>query len=271
VNNREVATMMIGKAGAARTSICTSDADSITVRGHDLTGDLMGHRTFTEYFFLSVTGRLPTDDQRDFLDILLISIAEHGLTPNAQAARMTLAAAPDALQGALAAGILGCGSVILGAAESAGKLLVEGKARLESGVSEKDVARDIVEAANREGRRLPGFGHPVHKPVDPRTQRILSLARARGVAGPHCALAEALDAAVTEARGKPLTMNVSMAIAAVLLDLDFPAGLIKGIPLLARTAGLLGHLAEEQQYPIGFLLAGKAAEAIDYVEQEDGA
>jgi len=262
--------MMIGKAGAARTSICTSDADTITVRGHDLTADLMGHRTFTEYFFLSVTGRLPTDDQRDFLDVLLISIAEHGLTPNAQASRMTLAAAPEALQAALAAGILGCGSVILGAAEAAGQLLVQAKARLDDGASAALVAREIAEAATREGRRLPGFGHPVHKPSDPRTQRILSLARARGVAGAHCALAEALDAAVTEARGKPLTMNVSMAIAAVLLDLDFPAGMIKGIPLLARTAGLLGHLAEEQQHPIGFLLAGKAAEAIAYVDEEDG-
>ncbi len=262
--------MMIGKAGAARTSICTSDADTITVRGHDLTGDLLGSRTFTEYFFLSVTGHLPTEDQRDFLDILLISIAEHGLTPNAQASRMTLAAAPDALQAALAAGILGCGTVILGAAELAGQLLAEGKTRIEGGASAQEVARNIASAATRDGRRLPGFGHPIHKPTDPRTHRILSLAQERGVADTHCALAEALDTAVTEARGKPLTMNVSMAIAAVLLDLDFPAGMIKGIPLLARTAGLLGHLAEEQQYPIGFLLAGKAAEAIDYVDQEDG-
>lgn len=261
--------MMIGKAGAARTSICTSDADSITVRGHDLTSELMGHRSFTEYFFLSVTGKLPTGTQRDFLDILLISIAEHGLTPNAQAARMTLAAAPDALQGALAAGILGCGSVILGAAEEAGRLLVEAKVRVDAGESAEDVARDIAATAQRTGRRLPGFGHPVHKPVDPRTERILSLAAERGVTGPHCALAQALGVAVPEARGKPLTMNVSMAIAAVLLDLDFPAAMIKGIPLLARTAGLLGHLAEEQQYPIGFLLAGKAAESIAYVGEED--
>ncbi len=259
--------MMIGKQTAARTSICTSDAASITVRGHSLTEDLMGPRTFTEFFFLSVTGKLPTDDQRYFLDVLLISIAEHGLTPNAQAARMTLAAGPDALQGALAAGILGCGTVILGAAEDAGKLLVDAKAQVDAGRTASEVAREIAESAQSSGRRLPGFGHPVHRPEDPRTQRILTLARERGVAAAHCALADALGVAVPEARGKPLTMNVSMAIAAVLLDLDFPASMIKGIPLLARTAGLLGHLAEEQNHPIGFLLAGKAAEAIDYVPE----
>jgi len=182
---------------------------------------------------------------------------------------MTLAAAPDALQGALAAGILGCGSVILGAAEEAGRLLVAGKARIDAGEEVEAIARDIAEEAQRTERRLPGFGHPVHKPVDPRTERILSLAAERGASGPHCALAAALGAAVPEARGKPLTMNVSMAIAAVLLDLDFPAAMIKGIPLLARTAGLLGHLAEEQTYPIGFLLAGKAADSIEYVGEDD--
>lgn len=261
--------MMIGKATPARTSICESDATSITVRGHNLTEDLMGSKSFTEFFFLSVTGKLPTDDQRYFLDVLLISIAEHGLTPNAQAARMTLAAGPDALQGALAAGILGCGTVILGAAEDAGKLLMEAKTRLDGGEAAEAVARDIAESAKADGRRLPGFGHPLHRPEDPRTVRILSLAQDRGVAGAYCALADALSIAVAEARGKPLTMNVSMAIAALLLDLDFPASMIKGIPLLARTAGLLGHLAEEQRHPIGFLLAGKAAEAIDYVP-EDG-
>ncbi|MCC1482293.1 citryl-CoA lyase [Roseibaca sp. Y0-43] len=259
--------MMIGKATAARSSICDADASSIRVHGHSLTEDLMGVKTFTDFFFLSVTGQMPTNQQRYFLDVLLISIAEHGLTPNAQAARMTLAAGPDALQGALAAGILGCGTVILGAAEDCGKLLTEAKARCDEGTPRAEAARALVAEAAAEKRHLPGFGHPLHKPEDPRTTRILSLTKERGVAGAHCAMAEELAAAVTEARGKPLTMNVSMAIAAVLLDLDFPATMIKGVPLLARAAGLLGHLAEEQKHPIGFLLAGKAAEAIEYVPE----
>lgn len=146
---------------------------------------------------------------------------------------MTLAAGPDALQGALAAGILGSGTVILGAAEEAGKLLAEAKVEVNSGWTSEKVAQAIAESATATGRRLPGFGHPLHRPEDP---RIRSLAGERGVAGIHCALAEALGDAVAAARGKPLTMNVSMAIAAILLDLDFPAAMIKGIPLLARTA-----------------------------------
>jgi citrate synthase len=261
--------MMIGKAGAARTSICTADARSITVHGKDLCHDLMGKITFTDFFFLSVTGRLPDARQRYFLDVLLISIAEHGLTPNAQAARMTHAASPEALQAALAAGILGCGSVILGAAEAAGALLQRAEARVAAGETAEAVAEAIATEARAAGGRLAGFGHPLHKPTDPRSDRILELARQEGVAGAHCAMAEALNAAAARAWGKPLTMNVSMGIAAVLLDLGFPAGMIKAVPLLARTAGLLGHLAEEQRNPIGFLLAAKAEEAIAYVPHDE--
>jgi citrate synthase len=114
------------------------------------------------------------------------------------------------------------------------------------------------------GGKVPGFGHPVHKPIDPRAERILELADERGVSGEHVALARAFRAAVHEVWGKPLTLNVSMPIAAVLLDLGFPAAAAKAVPLLARTAGLLAHLAEEMEQPIGFLLAAAAEEAIDY-------
>ena len=105
---------------------------------------------------------------------------------------------------------------------------------------------------------MPGFGHPVHRPVDPRAERILELADERGVSGPHVALARALRDEVR------LTMNVAMPIAAVMLDLGFPVTAVKGVPILARTASLLAHLAEEQERPIGFLLAAAAEEAIEY-------
>jgi citrate synthase len=262
--------MMIGKAGAARTSICTADTSSITVHGRDLCHGLMGKVSFTDYFFLSVTGRLPDAQQRFFLDVLLIAIAEHGLTPNAQVARMTYAAAPESLQSALAAGLLGCGSVILGAAEAAGALLVQAQARVSDGASVEAAAEAVASEARVAGTRLAGFGHPLHKPTDPRCARILELAQKEGIAGPHCAMAMALSQAADRAWGKPLTMNVSMGIAAVLLDLDFPASMIRAVPLLARTAGLLGHLAEEQRHPIGFLLAAKAEEAIDYIPDAEG-
>lgn len=260
--------MLIGKAGAATTSLCTADAESVTVRGHDLCADLMGQKTFTEFFFLSVTGQLPTEQQRYFVDLLLIAIAEHGLTPSAQAARMTLAAGPDALQAALAAGILGCGTVILGAADDAGRLLVTVRQTMAGDDDMRAAAGRVVGEIRASRGKLPGFGHPLHRPLDPRAERIFALARERGVAGPHCDIAEALREAVAEAWDKPLTLNVSLAIAAVLLDLDFPQRMIKAIPLLARAAGLLGHLAEEQETPIGFLMAARGEEAITYVPQE---
>ncbi|PDT53411.1 MULTISPECIES: citryl-CoA lyase [Sinorhizobium] len=256
--------MQIGKPYEAITRICQASADSVEVRGRDLCRDLMGRLSFTEYFYLLLTGREPTDNQRYFLDLLLIGIAEHGMMPTVQAARMTLAADPDSLQGALAAGLLGCGPVLVGTAERCGKLLAEAQARVAAGEEAKLVAVAMLQDVRRAGGKLPGFGHPVHRPTDPRAERILELADARGVSGPHVRMARNFRAAAAEAWGKPLVMNVSMPIAAVLLDLDFPVAMIKAVPLLARAGGLLAHLAEEQQRPIGFTLAAHAEAAVTY-------
>jgi citrate synthase len=222
---------MIGKASEPVSHIAQAYPDRVEVRGRDLTRDLMGRLTFTEYFHL-----------------LLISLAEHGMMPTNVAARMTLAADPGSLHGAVAAGILGCGPVILGTAQECAKLLVAG-----------GDAGAVVAAARAEKRRLPGFGHPVHKPLDPRAERIVELADERGVAGDHVAFAKRLKEAAA-----PLTMNVSLPIAAVMLDLGFPPSTVKAVPILARTAGLLAHLAEEQTNALGFLMAGAAEEAIRY-------
>ena len=248
--------MLIGKAGPAVTSISTADAASVTVRGRDLCSDLMGRLSFTEYFHLLVTGRQPTDTQRFFLDLLLVAIAEHGLVPTNQAARMTYAADPGALQAAVAAGILGCGLVVLGTAELCGRFLAE--------AHQRDL-RELVTEIRARGGKVPGFGHPLHKPADPRAERILALADERGAAGPHVALARATTPLVAELWGKPLPMNVSMPIAAVLLDLNFPPAILKGIPVLARTASLIAHLAEESMNPIGFLMAANAEGSIAYL------
>jgi citrate synthase len=230
----------------------------------------MGQMSFTEYFHLLLTGRKATQTQRDFLDLLLVAIAEHGMMPTAAAARMTLAADPGALQGALAAGLLGCGPVILGTAELCAKQLAQAQAKVLAGGDLKSVTGQMAREIKSTGGRAPGFGHPVHHPLDPRAERILELADHRGVSGPHVALARHFRDAVAKVWGKPLVMNVSMPMAAVLLDLGFPVNMVKAIPLLARTAGLLGHLAEEQESPIGFLLAGKAEEAITYRNNRPG-
>jgi citrate synthase len=231
--------------------------DRVEVRGRDLAGDVMGRLTFTEYFHLLLTGREPTEDQRFFLDLLLVSIAEHGMMPSNVAARMTLAADPGSLQGAVAAGILGAGPVVLGSSAECARLL--------EGIRASDEGpREIVRAIHESGRKVPGFGHPVHTPVDPRAERILELADERGVSGPHVELARSLRDVVAETWEKPLTMNVAMPIAAVMPDLGFPSAAVKAVPILARTAGLLAHLAEEQEQPLGFLLAAGAEEAITY-------
>ena len=261
---RKLKQMQIGKAGAGVSHICQAYPDRVEVRGRDLCRDLMGHVSFTAYFHLLLTGNEASAVQRDFLDLLLISIAEHGMMPTNIAARMTLAADPGSLHGAVAAGILGCGPVILGTAEVCASLLVEARRKVEAGGDPARVADEMAGAIRAAGGKLAGFGHPVHKPLDPRAERILELADDRGVSGRHVALARCFRDSVAKAWGRPLVMNVSMPIAAVLLDLGFPATVVKAIPILARTASLLAHLAEERQSPVGFLMAGRAEEAVTY-------
>ncbi|MET0853668.1 MAG: citryl-CoA lyase [Microterricola sp.] len=226
--------------------------DRVEVRGRDLTSELMGSVTFTEYFHLLLTGHEPTEDQRYFLDVLLVAIAEHGMMPTNVAARMTLAADPGSLQGAVAAGILGAGPVILGTSEECARLL------------EQDEPIAAVRAIRAAGGKAPGFGHPVHKPLDPRAERILELADERGVSGRNVAMARKVRDVVAEEWGRPLTMNVAMPIAAVMLDLDFPASAVKAVPILARTASLLAHLAEERDQPLGFHMGAAAEHSIEY-------
>jgi citrate synthase len=256
--------MQIGKAGAPVSHISQAYPDRVEVRGRDLAGDLIGRVSFTEYFHLLLTGREPTDDQRFFLDVLLVAIAEHGMMPTNVTARMTLAADPGSLQGAVAAGILGCGPVVLGTSEECARLLEEAQGRVAAGGEPAAVAADSARAIHASGAKVPGFGHPVHRPLDPRAERILELADERGVSGSHVLLARALRDAVIREWGRPLTLNVSIAIAAVMLDLGFPSTAVKAVPILARTAGLLAHLAEEREHPIGFLMAARAEAAIAY-------
>jgi citrate synthase len=256
--------MMIGKRGAATTAISSARPDRISVRGKDLARDLMGRTSFTEFFFFLSTGRAPTEAQHEFLDMSLVGLAEHGLTPSVQAARMTYAADPAALQGAVAAGVLGCGTVILGAARLCGDLLNEVLGRQDAGAALGKAARAAARDYREAKRSIPGFGHPLHKPVDPRAERMMTLAEERGVAGRAVAAARALETAVAEVWGKPLPMNISMSIAATLADLEVPAAVIRGVPILARTAGLLAHLGEESETPIGFLLAASGEAAIEH-------
>lgn len=257
--------MKIGPGSDPQTAIAAANADTIVVRGFDLCADLIDAVSLTEHFFLLVTGRKPTEGQRRVLDATLVAIAEHGLVPSVQASRMTYAAAPEAFQGAVAAGILGCGSVILGSSEVAGRFLAEILA--EAGPDDSALeaaARTVIGRMRAAKRPIPGYGHPLHKRRDPRVDRLLQVARDAGTAGRHIRAALMVEQVLPDAIGKALAMNVSSAIPAVLLDGGFPIHGLKGVPILARTAGLIAHLVEEQLRPIGFILSEHAEKAIGY-------
>ena len=256
--------MKIGPPSQQATAICGATDEAIWVRGRDLTADLVGKVGFSDYFWLLVTGASPTPAQSRILDATLVAIAEHGLVPSVQASRMTLAAAPEALQGAVAAGLLGCGSVILGSAEAAGHFFAEIGRRIGAGEDAEPAAAAVVREYRAGRRAIPGYGHPLHKRADPRAERLLAIAQEVGTAGTHAHVARTVERVLPELIGKALTLNVSGAIPAVLLDAGYPPLALKGVPLLARTAGLIAHLLEEQVRPIGFAMSEVAAQAIRY-------
>ena len=256
--------MKIGRQDQRSSAISTSNEQTILVRGHDLAGELIGGIGFTDHFWLLVTGTPPSAAQRRILDAALVAIAEHGLVPSVQASRMTLAAAPEALQGAVAAGILGCGSVVLGSSEAAGRFFAEIAAQASGATGIEEAARKVVGEYRAAKHAIPGYGHPLHKGYDPRARRLFQIASEVGSTGRHAEIALAVERLVPELVGRPLALNVSGAIPAVLLDVGYPLLALKGVPILARTAGLIAHLLEEQQRPIGFVLSHAAAEAIGY-------
>jgi citrate synthase len=237
-----------------RTEIGGADLDSITVRGRDLASDLMGKVTFTELAFLLVRGREPTAQETVLLDAVLVSLAEHGLTPTVLAARLTHTGAPESLQGAVAAGLLGAGSVFLGVVEDTAVFLEGVVADAGAGCDLEAAAAAAVRARLAAGGRIPGLGHPVHKAGDPRTARIYAIADEQGLEGPHLRALRLVSAAHREATGKTLPINGAGVAGAALADLGFPARIVRGMALLARTAGLVAHLEEEHERPLGMPL-----------------
>ncbi len=253
--------MKIGPESRRESAISTATPEQIVVRGHDLCADLIGKVSFTGHAWLLATGHLPKPAQAAALDACLVAIAEHGLVPSVQAARMTYAAAPEAFQGAVAAGLLGCGSVILGAAENAARFL----AGIATGDGDMETrARAAIMALRTERQAIPGYGHPLHKAEDPRTTRLRAVAAETGQQGAHWQAADLVARLIPEITGKHLTLNVSGAIPALMLDAGYPMLAMKGVPLLARTASLIAHLLEERTSPIGFALSEAGAAAIGY-------
>ncbi len=260
------------------TSIGASDETSITLLGHDLAGDLLGRVSFGELAFWLVAMRRPTAGELRLFEAVLVALADHGLTPSAIAARLTLTGAPEAFQGALAAGLLGGGSRFLGVTEDCGRFLAAALAAHQEALAVDEpqdgpgatagwdeIAANAVRAAAASRRLVPGLGHPRHKTADPRTPVILRIAEEEGLRGPHLRLLEAVGRVHPAIIGRTLPVNGAGVCGAALADLGFPLATLRGFALLARTAGLLGHLAEEARRPIGPEIYRDVDDATRYV------
>ncbi|GAA0354558.1 citryl-CoA lyase [Actinoallomurus spadix] len=252
------------------TSLGMSTTSTITLLGEDLAQDLMGKVGLTELVYRMVTLRVPTPGQVRMLDACLLALADHGFTPTAIAARLTYLSAPESVQGAMAAGLLGGGSRFLGVTEDCGRFLDAVVASLPEPPADDagwdDAARDAVRRARAEKRIIPGLGHPVHKELDPRTPALIAIAREEGCHGPHLALFEAIGRVHEEFLGRRLVLNGAGVVGAALADLGLPLPLLRGFALLARAAGLLGQLAEEMRMPVGmdtYLMVERNAEFVD--------
>ncbi len=241
------------------TSLGTSSADEIRLLGQDLTADLMGQVSFGELAFWLVALRRPTPQETRVFEAVLVALADHGFTPTAIAARLTYLSAPDSLQGALAAGLLGGGSRFLGVTEDCGMYLHQVLARQQAagGRLPADeagwdaLALEAVRQTRAEKRFVPGLGHPVHKVLDPRTPALIAIAEAEGLRGPHLRLFEAIGRVHEEVLGRRLPLNGAGVCGAALAALGLPVELLRGFAQLARAAGLLGQIAEERRRPIG--------------------
>ena len=226
-----------------------STADRIVVRGHDLVRDLIGKVPLGDVAWLEITGSLPTPQQSAVFNALMVTLVEHGMTPNAIAARLTYLGAPEALNAAVAAGLCGVGSTFAGTAENSARVMQEAL----KGVENPDLARiasEIVRKFRAAGTPIPGLGHPVHKPVDPRSPRLFEVAQQNGYHGKYCELIQLIATEAERVTGKALPVNATGAIGAIASELGLDWRICRGIAVMARAIGLVGHIAEELKTPL---------------------
>ena len=244
------------------TKLATHTLTALYVRDMDLVADMMGKMTFTDTMFYHVMGKRPTPGQTAVLDAVLVTLMEHGFTPSAISARMTYLSAPEALQAAVAGGLLNVASQFVGTMENCAgileKLVVD-----EAGIEQ--AARRVATEARAAKRHLPGFGHHLHKPDDPRSPKLFEIARAQAdVDTRYIDAIQALSAAVDEAYGRHLTINATGATAAVMLGIGVPARIMRGFAVISRAAGLVAHIMEEQDCPTGRTIWELVEDAIPY-------
>ncbi len=244
------------------TRLAAHTNDELFYRDTAVVGELMGNVTFTEMMFMHVLGREPSPGEVKILDAVLVTLMEHGLTPSAIAARLTYHSAPEALQAAMAAGLLNVGSQFIGTMENAAKLLV---ALLEAEEDFEKAARRTIKALRETKQPFPGFGHHLHKPDDPRTPRLFEIALAQeGIDGQYIDAMTRLSAVIDEELGRHLTINATGAVAAVLLEIGVEPEIMRGFAVVSRAGGLLAHIREEQENPSARHIWDVVEETITY-------
>jgi citrate synthase len=242
------------------THIATADATSVTVRGRDLVNELIGKHSFTEVFYFLVTGRMPDAAQTRVLDACLVTLMEHGFTPSALIARMMAESVPDQVQVSIGAGLMAVGSVHAGTMEGCAALLT-------AGVDEADAdawCQRIVTQHRARREAVPGFGHVLHKPDDPRTPPLLRVAKETGLDGRYVQLLLKLSGTIDAAAGRHVTINATGALAALLLEIGIAPEIVRAIAVVSRSAGLVGHILEEQQTDSARHLVRLARDTIPY-------
>jgi len=243
---------MSRKPNPIRSDIAWSTRDRITVRGRDLPGQILGHMNLGDFAYFQLTGNEATAAQSRVFNAIVITLVEHGLTPSAIAARMTYSGAPESMQAAVAAGLCGLGSVFVGSMEDAARLLSEKLpyGQDHSGADLGAIARGVVAEYRAAKRILPGMGHPIHKPVDPRAPRLFEIAAENGMTGPYVKLIQEIAAEAERVSGKSLPVNATGAIGAICCEFGFPWRIVRGFGVMARAIGLVGHILEESERPM---------------------
>jgi citrate synthase len=233
-----------------RSDIAWSTRDRIEVRGRSLPDEILGHMNLGDLAFLQLTGQAPTLEQSRVFNAIIITLVEHGITPSALAARLTYAGAPEALQAAVAAGLCGLGSVFVGSMEGAARMLSEALPFDAPDVDLDHLAVQIVARYREDKAIVPGLGHPVHKPVDPRTPRLFAIAAENGLSGRYVDLIQKVAAEAERVTGKQLPINATGAIGAICCEFGFPWKIVRGFGVMARAIGLVGHILEESERPM---------------------
>ena len=250
----------MSKKKELRSDIAWATAEKIAVRGYDLTEDLMGHINLGDMAFLEVMARLPNPNESRLFNAILITLVEHGIVPSTLAARLTYAGAPEAMQAAVAAGLLGLGSVFVGSTEGVARMLSEALPDAKSAVKLDQLAEEIVQRRRQQKQTIPGLGHPIHKPVDPRTVRLFAIAAETGFSGPYVSLMQEVAKRAEQAYQRKLPINATGAIGALCCEMGLSWTVSRGLGVMARAIGLVGHILEESRDPMSMELWRRAEE-----------